>query len=154
MDTVIRSRGARAVTLTVVAAAAVAACGSNASPAPASGALAAGTWGGENAGVIVGDTTVHVHVGCTYGDFPAPVALDRDGRFDVAGRYVLRAFPVAVGPPLPARFVGSVDGALLTIRVAVTDTVERRTVTLGPVAVTRGREPRMGPCPICRRPDE
>ena len=51
-------------------------------------------------------------------------------------------------------FVGSVDGALLTIRVAVTDTVARRTVTLGPVAVTRGREPRMGPCPICRRPDE
>ena len=47
--------------------------------------LSGGEWGGENAGVLVNQTTAHVHVGCTYGDFPAPVELDDDGRFSVSG---------------------------------------------------------------------
>lgn len=118
--------------------------------AGAGDALRAGTWGGEGAAVVVGDTSVHVHVGCTTGDFAAPVRLSRDGRFDVAGRYQPRAFPVAVGPHVPARFVGEVDGATLTLTVAVDDTVERRLRLYGPVTVRLGDEPRLGPCPICR----
>ena len=111
--------------------------------------LAAGTWGGDNAGVIIDEITAHVHVGCTYGDFPAPIALDDEGRFSIAGDYLLRAFPVAVGPTMPAQFAGVLHGQELTLTVAVNDTVNRKLVVLGPVSVTFKREPRLGPCPIC-----
>jgi hypothetical protein len=113
--------------------------------------LEVGTWGADNAGVIVDDTLAHVHIGCTFGGFGAPVHLDGDGRFSVPGSYTLRAFPVAIGPSLPAQFAGLVEGNRLTLTVAVNDTVEKKLVILGPVAVTFGREPRMGPCPICRK---
>jgi hypothetical protein len=88
--------------------------------------------------VIVADTTAHVHIGCTFGDFPLPVTLDSGGRFEAAGSYLLRAYPVAVGPTLPARFTGALAGVTLTLSVAVD--------------VTYGKEPRLGPCPICRKP--
>lgn len=113
--------------------------------------LAVGTWGGENAGVIVGDSVTHVHVGCTFGDFKGVAPLDSEGRFNVAGSYVLRAFPVQVGPTLPAQFAGFISGNRLTLTVAVNDTVEKKVVVLGPVTVTYGRDPRMGPCPICKK---
>jgi len=144
-----------ALTLVAVALLAVSACnGGRATGDTSADTLAPGTWGGENAGAIVSDTIAHVHIGCTFGDFRPPVALDQEGRFDVAGSYTLRAFPVAVGPSLPAVFTGVVNGNRLTISVAVNDTVEKKLVPLGPVTVVLGQEPRMGPCPICRRPGE
>lgn len=151
-----RARVARvsglAVALGVVILAIVAACaGSPSAEAPLPSQLALGTWGGDGAGVTVTDTLAHVHVGCTRGDFPRPAALD-SGRFNVAGQHVLRAFPVHVGPPLPARFSGVVRGNLLTLSVAVDDTVEKRLVVLGPITITLGREPKLGPCPICVMP--
>jgi hypothetical protein len=121
------------------------------SPAPNS-RLAAGTWGGENSGLILDDMIGHVHVGCTYGDFTAPVTLDEARRFSVNGSYLLRAFPVAVGPTMPAQFAGVVAGGTLTLSVAVNDTIEKKLTLLGPVTLTFGKEPRMGPCPICRMP--
>jgi hypothetical protein len=134
---------------------AVAACsGRNVTAGPSANMLARGTWGGENAGAIVGDTIVHVHIGCTLGNFPPPTVLAADGRFTIEGSYTLRAFPVAVGPPLPAVFTGVVTGSQLTLSVAVNDTVEKKPVTLGPVTVVLGREPRMQVCPICRKPGE
>ena len=121
------------------------------SPAPNS-KLAVGTWGGENAGLILDDLLGHVHVGCTYGDFTAPVMLDDAGRFSVSGSYLLRAYPVAVGPTMPAQFAGVVTGGTLTLSVAVNDTIEKKLTLLGPVTLTFGKEARMGPCPICRMP--
>ena len=129
----------------------LAAC-SGGSTAPADGLLPLGMWGGENNGMIVGDTAVHVHVGCTYGDISGRVKLTADGQFDVAGSYLLRAFPIAVGPTMPARFVGRVEGLRATLSVTVNDTVEHKSVALGPVVVTLGTDAHMGPCPICRRP--
>jgi hypothetical protein len=108
------------------------------------GPLPVGTWGGENAGVIVSDTSLHAHVGCTYGNAPRPSLSD--GRFDVAGLYNITAHPVDAGVFHPAVFRGQVSGVTLTLTVALTDT----DVTLGPVLVQLGREPKMGPCPICR----
>ena len=118
---------------------------------PPDGLLPLGTWGGDSGGVIANDTATHVHVGCTYGDVPGRLAVDAAGSFDVAGRYLLRAYPIAVGPTLPARFTGRVVGSTLTITVTVTDTVQRQTVVRGPVVVKLGEPPRLGPCPICRR---
>ena len=119
---------------------------------PLPGELARGTWGGENAFVMVTDSVTHVHIGCTLGDLPAIVPLDAQGRFTVNGSYVLRAYPVYVGPELPAQFSGQVVGRTLTLAVAVNDTVAKEVVALGPVTVVHGREPNMGPCPICVAP--
>jgi hypothetical protein len=112
--------------------------------------LTPGTWGGENAGIIVADSVAHVHVGCTYGNFRVPVAFDQNGRFETTGEYLLRAYPVAVGPTMPARLEGTRRGDELTFTVIVNDTVARQSVGVGPATVFLGREPKLGPCPICR----
>jgi hypothetical protein len=112
--------------------------------------LALGTWGGDDAGVIVTDSGTHVHVGCTYGDTPALVPLDADGRFTIDGSYVLRAYPIQIGPTMPAQYSGHVVGRTLTMAIAVNDTVAKQVVALGPITVTYGRTASMGPCPICR----
>lgn len=121
---------------------------------PADGLLHLGTWGGDGAGVIVTDTLAHVHIGCTYGDIPARVLLDADGRFTVTGSYLLRAYPVVVGPTMPAQFSGRVSGSVLTMTVAVNDTINRQAVVLGPVRVWYRQEPKMSNCPICRTPGD
>jgi hypothetical protein len=139
-------------TMGAVAAAFVVACSSTTTAPPFDGKLPLGTWGGDNSGMIVGDTAVHLHIGCTFGDVSGRISLDGSGQFDVAGSYMLRAYPITIGPSVPARFVGRVEGAKATITVTVNDTVEHKTVVLGPVVVTLGADPQMGPCPICRRP--
>ena len=107
-----------------------------------------GTWGGDNAGLIASDTSAHVHIGCTAGDTKQAVVPDAAGRFDVTGRYNITLYPVARGPDHPARFFGTVADDVMTLTVTLTDTA----VTLGPVQLVFGRDPRMGPCPICRKP--
>jgi hypothetical protein len=119
---------------------------------PSDGILAVGTWGVDNSGVIVTDSAVHVHVGCTFGDMPGNIQLDAEGRFTIDGSYVLRAYPIQIGPSLPAQFSGRVAGRTLTLAIAVHDTVERTVVALGPITVVYGHEPELGPCPICRAP--
>jgi hypothetical protein len=116
------------------------------------GVLALGTWGGDSSGLIVSDTAMHLHIACTYGDVSGRIPGAANGQVDVQGSYVLRAYPVAIGPSMPARFVGHLDGATLTMTVVVDDTVQHQTVTRGPVVVKLGDTPRLGPCPICRRP--
>ena len=105
-----------------------------------------GTWGGENAAVIADDTSAHVHIGCTYGNVHQAIVPDADGYFDVPGEQNITAHPVDLGVMHPARFSGRVLFGTMTLTIALTDTA----VTLGPVKVVHGKEPRMGPCPICR----
>lgn len=119
---------------------------------PSDGHLPVGTYGGDNAGLIVTDAEAHVHVGCTFGDMPGNIPLDAEGRFTIDGSYVLRAYPVQIGPSLPAQFSGRLIGRTLTLAIAVNDTVEKKVVALGPVTLVYGRQPEMGPCPICRTP--
>lgn len=117
---------------------------------PSATQLAIGTWGGDTAAVIVSASATHVHIGCTLGDLSGFVPLDERGRFSTAGTYVLRAYPVQIGPTLPAQFSGRVVGRVLTLTIVVNDTVNNSTVTLGPVAMTLGATPQMKNCPICR----
>jgi hypothetical protein len=119
---------------------------------PGANQVIKGTWGGDNAGLIADDSTAHVHIACTYGNLHRPVVTDEFGRFDLPGEYVLRAYPVAVGPPLPARFAGLVVGRTLTLTVVVDDTTTGDTVRLGPARLRLGQEPQMQMCPICRSP--
>src|SRR6266513_2122785 len=73
-----------------------------------------------------------------------------DGAIDVTGSYMLRAYPITVGPAVPARFTGTVTGRVATVTVTVNDTVQHQTVVKGPVIVRFGDAPQLGPCPICR----
>lgn len=131
------------------------ACGaSSVGDPPADGLLAIGTWGGNEAGVLVGDTLTHVHIGCTFGDLRGRVTLDADGRFTRTGSYVLRAFPVQIGPAMPATFTGRVSGQTLTLSVTVRDTIEKKDVAFGPISARLGTEPTMANCPICRIPGD
>jgi hypothetical protein len=142
---------AGAVTLT----AAFLACGSPSSAPVVAGPLALGNWGGDSAAMIVSDTAMHLHIGCTYGDVSGRIEIGPNGQFDVAGSYMLRAFPITVGPAVPARFVGQVNaakGGTATITVTIDDTVAHQTVVRRPVTVSIGEVPRLMPCPICRRP--
>ncbi len=113
-------------------------------------AQVSGTWGGEDAGLIASDTSAHVHIGCTLGDTSAPIRTGNDGRFDAAGTYNVDAFPIDRGIIHPARFTGRIDGDEMTLTVTLTDTQKK----VGPVTLIRGKEPHMGPCPICRNPGE
>ena len=135
-----------------IAATGTLACSTAGPLVPADRLVTLGTFGGDSGGLIVGDTALHLHVGCTFGDVSGRVPVDADGRFDVAGRYTLRAYPITVGPEVPARFTGSIDGDRIVITATIDDTVEKRTVVRGPVSLRLGVEPRLGPCPICRRP--
>ena len=105
-----------------------------------------GTWGGENAALIADDTSAHVHIGCTYGNVSQQIVPDDQGRFDVPGVQNITAHPVDLGVLHPARFTGRIIGRQMELTVRLTDT----TVTLGPVLLVYSKEPRMGPCPICR----
>lgn len=109
-----------------------------------------GTWGGDNAGLIVADTDVHVHIGCTLGDAVGPIRPDANGRFEVAATYNVDAYPVNRGITHPATFTGRIVGETMTLTVTLTDTAR----VLGPVTLTYGKEPQMGPCPICRVPPQ
>jgi hypothetical protein len=108
----------------------------------------AGTWGGDNAGLIVNDTDVHVHIGCTLGDAVGPINPDANGRFEATGTYNVDAYPVDRGITHPATFSGQVVDQTMTLTVSLTDTAR----VLGPVTLVYGKEPQMGPCPICRVP--
>jgi hypothetical protein len=154
MHSMFGDRRSRITGLAAIAATAVVvSCASTSTTlAVSDGALALGTWGGDSSGLIVSDTAMHLHVACTYGDVSGRVLVGANGDFDVAGSYMLRAYPIAVGPSVPARFVGHLDGSTLTIRAIVDDTVQHQSVVRGPVVVKLGDAPRLGPCPICRRP--
>jgi hypothetical protein len=122
--------------------------------APAPAVLRAGTWGGADAGMIVTDSGAHLHLGCTQGELRGRVPLDPLGRFEVDGRHNITAYPVNLGVFHPARIAGRVHSSEVDVTVTVQDTINHRVVVLGPARLVWGREPRMGPCPICRAPGD
>jgi hypothetical protein len=138
--------------LSLVAAVATLSCASASPVVPADLQLPLGTYGGDSGGMIVGDTALHLHIGCTFGDVSGRVPVDANGRFDVTGSYMLRAYPITVGPAVPARFTGTIDGDRVVVTATVDDTIAHQTVVRGPVSLRLGVEPNLGPCPICRRP--
>jgi len=107
-----------------------------------------GTWGGDNAGLIVSNTDVHIHIGCTLGDAVGPIRTDTNGRFEATGTYNVDAYPVDRGITHPASFSGQIVGQTMRLTVTLTDIAR----VLGPVTLIYGKDPKMGPCPICRVP--
>lgn len=109
-----------------------------------------GTWGGDDAGLIATDTSAHVHIGCTLGDTKGKIIADLDGHFSITGTYNVDAYPIDRGILHPAQFSGVITGRSMTLTVVLTDNGRQ----LGPVTLMLGKEPKMGPCPICRKPGE
>ncbi|MEA3153356.1 MAG: hypothetical protein QOK44_945, partial [Betaproteobacteria bacterium] len=99
-----------------------------------------GTCGGDTAGMIVSDTDVHVHIGCTLGDALGPINPDANGRFEATGTYNVDAYPVDRGITHPATFSGQIIDQTMTLTVSLSDTAR----VLGPVTLTYGKEPQMG----------
>jgi hypothetical protein len=135
----------RAAILGVIGMSGLLAC-SAATSTPPAGLI--GTWGGDNAGMIVTTEDVHVHIGCTLGDANAPIQTDASGHFEFNGTYNVDAYPVDRGITHPAVFSGRIVGPTMTLTVSLSDTSR----VLGPVTLVYGEEPKMGPCPICRVP--
>ena len=69
------------------------------------------------------------------GTSSAPIHVDDEGRFSVSGSYMLRAYPIPIGPTVPAQMAGEVRGRTLTFSIAVNDTVTKELVVLGPSTV-------------------
>src|ERR1700694_3997474 len=107
-----------------------------------------GTWGGDNAGLIVSSTDLHIPIGCTLGDAVGPIHPDANGRFEATGTYNVDAYPVDRGITHPATFSGQIINQTMPRTASLTDTARM----LGPVTLIYGKEPKMGPCPICRVP--
>ena len=127
----------------LVALALLGACGRDEVPST----LPVGTWGGDDVGLVVSADAAHIHLGCTRGDIAGSIPVGPGGTFEVSGRHNVDAFPVDLGIFHPARYTGRLHGAdRLTIEVTLTDTGLR----LGPAEAFLGREPNLGPCPICR----
>jgi hypothetical protein len=109
-----------------------------------------GTWGGNDAGLIATDTSAHVHIGCTLGDVKGRIVPDAQGHFVVSGTYNVDAYPIDRGIIHPATFTGQITGYAMVLTVVLTDTGRQ----VGPATLIFGKEPKMGPCPICRVPGE
>ena len=75
----------------------------------------AGTWGGENAALMVDDTSAHIHIGCTYGNIHQQLIPHADGRFDFPGEHninnSLKTFIDEGGKVYCCRFGLSLHGA-------------------------------------------
>lgn len=128
--------------------AAALACSSGDGAPPYDGLLPLGSWGGDSAGMTVGDSGMHLEIACTYGDVSGRVPVAANGTFSVSGSYMLRAYPVARLPPDPAQFNGQLNGSTVTVTVVVNDTAAHQSVTRGPVVMRLGGTPGWGPCPI------
>jgi hypothetical protein len=93
------------------------ACGCAGEP---SGLIASGDWGGTGVALTVTATGATLEFDCAHGTIPGPLRLD-DGRFTVNGVFVLEhGGPVREGElpdERPARYEGSVSGALLRLTV-------------------------------------
>lgn len=135
----------RAMTLGLLVVAVCTGCSSQ-STLTFPGGVVTGTWGGNNAVLMADDTSAHDHIGCTYGNVHQPILETVNGTFDVPGEQDITAYPVDRGVLHPARFRGTITGTTMALTVTLTDTA----VSLGPVSLTYGKQPTLGPCPICR----
>ena len=124
------------------------ACSGGGDMVPLPGTLPLGSWGGDSAGMTVTDSGMHVQIACTYGDVTGTVPIAADGSFDVAGSYMLHAYPIALLPADPAQFHGYANGSAVTITVVVDDTAQHQSVTRGPVTLRLDGTPHWGPCPL------
>ncbi|HWS99183.1 MAG TPA: hypothetical protein VN256_02850 [Pyrinomonadaceae bacterium] len=105
-----------------------------------------GTWGGPHVQMDVGADGARLEFDCAHGATDGPLAPGDDGRFDLAGYFVVeRGGPVRAGRKekrLPARYSGRVEGQTMTLDVTLTEGGEH----VGTFTLTRGRAGRLTRC--------
>lgn len=105
-----------------------------------------GTWAGEHIVMEVSGAGATVEFDCAHGTIDAPLTLDGEGRFDVAGSLT----PEKGGPirgdqaprAVPARYSGSLKDSTLTVTVVLTESKE----TVGVFTLRLGARPRLFKC--------
>jgi hypothetical protein len=111
----------------------------------ASAVIANGTWGGEHVVFHASGSGATVQFDCAHGAISAPLALDAEGRFSLAGDFVKEhGGPIRVGEVEnheSARYSGRVDGRRMTLSVAL-----GRDETLGPFTLALGSAGRVVRC--------
>jgi hypothetical protein len=108
-------------------------------------AVPTGDWGGRSARLSVQSDGADFETDCAHGRASQALTLDDNGRFDVAGVYVLEhGGPVRPNEPedsRPARYRGSLAGATLTLEVQ-----PEGGELLGPYTLGLGERPRLLKC--------
>ena len=115
-------------------------CESPMSPGP----LAAGTWGGDHAGLTVTNSGAHLEFDCASGDITQPLIIDGAGRFAVAGLFVQEhPGPVSQGPdPKAALYSGQIMRATMTLTVTLVES----STAVGSFVLIRNTEPQVHKC--------
>lgn len=107
--------------------------------------VARGAWGGMHVSLTVSEKDARLELDCAHGTIEGAIKLDKEGRFDVKGRYVReRPGPVRmdeVERSQPARYTGSLDGQEMTLKIVL-----EGEQTLGPFLLTQGGRPRVMKC--------
>jgi hypothetical protein len=115
-------------------------------PGEAGQGASAETWGGEHVRADVGDDAVSFEFDCARGRADGPLALGRDGTFDLRGYFIReRGAAASAGQDegrRPARYSGRVRRETMTLTVTLTDTREE----IGTFTLTRGHAGRLTKC--------
>lgn len=96
-------------------------------PAFAAPMLRDGQWGGDRIQLTVSAEGAAVRLDCARGAVPAPLSLDRKGRFDWAGTFEHdRPGPTRVAEPaarrdIGARYTGRITGDVMDLDIRATD---------------------------------
>lgn len=95
--------------------------------------LATGAWGGEQVALTVGPDKAVLRLGCAEGEFAAPVVLDGDGRFSLAGLFTAYGGGPSTSAERPgqARYEGVLADGRLTLTVRRGAAVETHQLTHG-----------------------
>jgi hypothetical protein len=108
--------------------------------------LPAGVWGGEHIRMEVTGSGASLEYDCASSTIDEPVIVDRDGKFDVKGKYS----PQHGGPirrdeetnSPAARYVGHVKDGEMTLTITIADRKE----PIGTFNLTQGSEGRVMKC--------
>ena len=93
----------------------------------------AGRWGGDHIALTVSDRGADIELDCAHGQVTQPIALDREGNFDVRGTLT----PEHPGPARDdsgleqqARYSGHVHGKAMTLDMTIGSAKTRRFVLM------------------------
>ena len=108
--------------------------------------LAKGLWGGQHIRLEVTDSGATIEFDCANSTIDGPIVLDREGKFDVRGKYM----PEHGGPirrdevsnSYSVRYVGHASDKELTLTITIPDKKE----TIGNFTLTHGGEGRVMKC--------
>jgi hypothetical protein len=82
-----------------------------------------GQWGGNHVGLTITETGASLEFDCAHGTIPPPLAVDDEGRFDLAGTYQLQTpGPERIDQPptsVAAKYTGKVSGDEIQLTITL-----------------------------------